>query len=113
MIGQIERSKLGQIEFTQRTTSSTFVRKNYENFTAVKLIHGKSCIFMYIRIKLKLHLISDVKNILESTFLRWYRVEKIAKTSNDSDIKPPKRKDATKWKKGIKIMLRNFLALFG
>ena len=27
MIGQIERLFLGQIEFTQRTTSSTFVRK--------------------------------------------------------------------------------------
>ena len=33
MIGQIERLFLGQIEFTQRTTSSTFVRKNYEKIT--------------------------------------------------------------------------------
>ena len=80
------------------------ITKNYEKLRKFhELIHWKSCTFMYIRIKLKLHLISDVKNILESTFLRWYRVEKIAKTSNDSDIKPPKRKDETKWKKGIKI----------
>ena len=37
MIGQIERLKLGQIEFTQRTTSSTFVRKNYEKITKISL----------------------------------------------------------------------------
>jgi len=48
MIGQIERLKLGQIEFTHRTTSSTFVRKKLRKITKISQTYSLKVLYIHV-----------------------------------------------------------------